>query len=114
MEFFFIILVGIIIGWYLHSWIMVQRMMENPDNFIELANKIKKMDTKIKEQIEKIKSNEIRTEFLHGQCYVYDGETFLAQGEDLHEALSNAEKRFPGQYNFTLRLTEPNKSNQSS
>jgi hypothetical protein len=86
-------------------------MVDNPDVFVKMLNKIKDIDG----EAETEKSpTAIRTEFLHGQCYIYDGETFLAQGATLHEALSNAEKRFPGQYNFTLRLTNPNESNQSS
>jgi hypothetical protein len=114
MELLFILIVGIAIGWYWHAWVMVQRMIDNPDGFIDVAKKIKKIDSDVKDRLEDLKPKAIRTEFLQGQCYVYDGETFLAQGETLHEALTNAEKRFPGQYNFTLRLTKPNESNQSS
>jgi hypothetical protein len=114
MDFFLfliILAVGYVIGWYHHSLTIIRRMVDNPDVFVKMLNKIKDIDG----EAETEKSpTAIRTEFLHGQCYIYDGETFLAQGATLHEALSNAEKRFPGQYNFTLRLTNPNESNQSS
>ena len=115
MDFFlFLIIFGIgyIIGWYHHSLSMLRRMVDNPDTFVEMLNKIKDLNKETGSE-EKVESK-IRTEFLNGQCYLWDGEEFLAQGATLHEALSNAEKRFPGQYNFTLRLTNPNESNQSS
>jgi hypothetical protein len=115
MDLFLLLLavgLGYVIGWHHHAWTMLRRMIENPAVFTDMLNKLKEID---KETVsESTEQTSIRTEFLHGQCYIYDGETFLAQGADLHEALSNAEKRFPGQYNFTLRLTVPNESNQSS
>lgn len=112
MELLFVLIVGIAIGWYWHAFTTIRRMIDNPDVFVEMLNKIKDVDKEIDSKSKEQSS--IRTEFLQGQCYIYDGETFLAQGATLHEALSNAEKRFPGQYNFTLRLTVPNESNQSS
>ena len=116
MDFFLfliILAVGYLIGWYHHSFSILRRMVDNPDMFVKMLNKIKDIDAETEPGTEQPPST-IRTEFLHGQCYIYDGEQFLAQGADLHEALSNAEKRFPGQYNFTFRLTKPNESSQSS
>ena len=117
MDIFFLLLavgLGYVIGWHHHAWTMIRRMIENPTMFTEMIDKLKEIDSDLDSKSRGNTSSEIRTEFLQGQCYIYDGETFLAQGTSLHEALSNAEKRFPGQYNFTLRLTVPNESNQSS
>jgi hypothetical protein len=115
MDLFLLLIVGFIgyiIGWHHHAYSTIRRMIDNPQMFVEMLDKIKDINS---DSVAKSKEpSTIRTEFLHGQCYIYDGEQFLAQGADLHEALSNAEKRFPGQYNFTLRLTKPNESNQSS
>ena len=105
---------GYFIGWHHHSFRTIQRMIDHPDMFLELIKRLKEVDKDIGDAVETNDPSAIRTEFIQGHVYIYDGEQFLAQGADLHEALSNAEKRFPGQYNFTLRLTNPNKSNQSS
>jgi hypothetical protein len=117
MDLIFLLLavcLGYFIGWHHHAFTTIQRMINHPDMFLELIKKLKEVNKDQEDTVETANPSAIRTEFLQGQCYVYDGEQFLAQGADLREALSNAEKRFPGQYNFTLRLTNPNKSNQSS
>jgi hypothetical protein len=113
MELLFILVIGIAIGWYWHAWSMVQRMINNPDAFIDAAKKVKKIDDDLKDHLEELKPKSVRTEFLQGQCYLYEDETFLAQGETVSEALSNAEKRFPNR-KFTFRVIIPNESSQSS
>ena len=115
MDILFLLLaifIGYVIGWHHHAFTTIRRMIENPEIYAELLSKLKEVDTEMPVE-EKVES-QIRTEFLQGQCYIYDGETFLAQGATVSEALDNAEKRFPGQYKFTLRLTLPKESNQST
>ena len=109
---FLAMLIGYIVGWHHHAFTTIRRMIENPEIYAELLSKLKEVDLETIEEAKK--ETKIRTEMFEGQWYIYDDETFLAQGKSLSEALDNAEKRFPGQYEFRLRLTVPNESNQST
>lgn len=105
---------GYFIGWHHHAFKTIQRMIHHPDMFLELIKRLKEVELDQEDTVKTTIPSEIRTEMIEGNWYIYDDETFLAQGKSLSEALANAEQRFPGQYEFNLRLTVPNESNQSS
>ena len=104
--------IGYVVGWHHHAFTTIRRMIEHPEIYAELLSKLKQVDTETVEEVKE--ESKIRTELFDGHWYIYDDETFLAQGKSLTEALANAEQRFPGQYEFKLRLTVPNESNQST
>jgi hypothetical protein len=109
------LLLGIALGFVWGVWratqSFIQRIVEQPEEIRELMNRV---DLAVKKETDtqEPKSEEYRTEWHQGVCYLYDSkDRFMAQGADVLEAMSNAEKRFPG-IKLNFRVNEPNKSNQ--
>lgn len=110
---FLAIVIGYVIGWHHHAFTMIRRMIEHPRAYEELIKKIKEADSEFEIEKELEPRPKIRSEFLEGQYYLWEGETFLAQGPTVLEAVANAEKRFPDR-KFKLRVNIPNESNQNT
>lgn len=115
MDIFLLLIVfflfGIFIGWTSHARAMMVKMTANPDEIIDLLKRLKQVQNEITEEEDGIKSD-VRFEQHQGVYYLYDSnDKFLAQGASVTEAMTNAEKRFPGlKLNFRLNL--PDQSNQ--
>lgn len=91
-----IICSAFLLGWWLNKIATLNRILKDPDKFIELLNKYKDVKDEA-DDAEVVRGIEVER---HGaQLYLFcktSGE-FLAQGETLQEALDRVEKRFPNQ-----------------
>lgn len=115
MEILLFILIwvaGFFTGWISHARAMFHRMTQDPETTIEILKKLKQIQIEEESESQPTQSQEYRTEWHQGVCYLYDHkDNFMAQGADTIEAMKNAEKRYP-KLNLTFRIKDPNESNQ--
>lgn len=116
MEFLLGLMTGIAIGFIWGVWratqSFIERIINQPEEIKELMSRVNTAVQKDRDESNPKSSKDYRTEWHHGQCYLYDAnDNFLAQGESIIEAMDRAEKRFPG-LKLHFELKTPEKSNQ--
>jgi hypothetical protein len=97
MELLIGILIGFIIGWYIHGKILMINILANPTNMIKLLQAYKNApdeDEDGKEVVECIVEKE------NNQYYLYSkiDNQFLIQSPTLESALDKLEQQFPNKY----------------
>ena len=116
MEFIIGLFVGIGIGFFWGVWratqSFIERIMEKPEEIREIMHRVQRINEDYEREISRIDStseqelNTVRAEFIDDVCYLYDAnDRFLAQGASTTDAITAAEKRFPGM-KFHVRLNE--------
>jgi MFS superfamily sulfate permease-like transporter len=119
MEFVLGLLVGILIGFFWGVWratqSFIERIINNPDDIKDLMIRIDRINQDAEQELATgSTSHEVRAEFYHDQCYLYDhNNQFLAQANSLTEALALAEQRHPDR-KFEFRADTANKSTQNT
>ena len=118
MDFVLGMITGIAIGFLWGVWratqSFIQRIIERPEEIREIMTRVERLAKEEDSTQTTIKtaSNEVRVEFHHGVCYLYDhNDQFLAQGATATDAILAAEQRFPGM-TFNLRLNDSKESAQ--
>jgi hypothetical protein len=117
MEFIIGLLVGIAIGFIWGVWratqSFIERVMERPEEIRDIMARIERLDREEEPSESEQHQGQIRAEFHHGVCYLYDhNEQFLAQGATVTEALAQAEQRFPNQkFEFRVNITKESSQN---
>jgi hypothetical protein len=100
MEFLAYIAIAVIayyIGWHARGIIFLSNISENPDRMIKMLEQIKKINEEGSEGLPP-DAIEVQTEVVNGTVFAYNKITgeFLAQATDLHNAMQDAAKRYPG------------------
>ena len=120
MEFLLGLIVGVGIGFLWGVWratqSFIERIVEHPEEIRELMSKIQRAtkddDVESNKESTVDTTQEYRTEWHQGVCYLYDSnDNFMAQGSDIIEAMKNAERRFPG-LKLNFRVNDLDKSAQ--
>ena len=101
MEFLVYIVIAVIayyVGWHARGIVFLSRISENPDRIIDMLNQIKKINENEAEGLP-VDAIEVSTEIVNGMVFAYNRVTgeFFAQASDLHNAMQDAAKRYPGQ-----------------
>jgi hypothetical protein len=94
MEILISLIIGFVIGWYIHGRILLINMLANPTNMIKLLEAYKNApdeDEDGKEVVECIVEKEQNQYFLYSKI----DHVFLAQSPNLESALDNLHERFP-------------------
>ena len=94
MEILISLIIGFVIGWYIHGRILLINMLANPNNMIKLLEAYKNApdeDEDGKEVVECIVEKEQNQYFLYSKI----DHVFLAQSPSLESALDNLHERFP-------------------
>lgn len=100
MEFLVYIVIAVIayyIGWHARAIIFLSNISRNPDQMIKMLEQIKKINEDEAEGLP-VDAIEVSTEIVNGMVFAYNKVTgeFLAQAADLHNAMQDAAKRYPG------------------
>lgn len=88
-------------GWHLRAITILYKISEHPEHMIRLLEQVKKLNDEARLQAEQGVPDdaiEVEAEHVNGMVYAYNkasGE-FLAQAQNLHQALVEAAKRYPG------------------
>jgi uncharacterized protein YneF (UPF0154 family) len=101
----FLIIVGVafvsgaIFGYFHHAKMLYGRILENPDEMIELLKNLKESRIKVADEAIETDDTQFKIEHINNNVYVYasDG-TFLAQGSSLEQAYKIIQDRFPDSY----------------
>lgn len=98
MDSLLLLVVGFVIGWWVHRITVLNRVLKNPDSLIQMLEKYKTAKLEAENAGEETPRN-IRIEKHGNQIYLFAEDTneFLAQAETLQEALALVETRFPSQ-----------------
>jgi hypothetical protein len=85
------------IGSYIRTFQIMQNLAKRPDDFIQMVNKIKEINDSIEIGMPE-DAIEVKTELVNDSIYAYDKLTgeFLAQAQNLHQAMLLAAARYPG------------------
>jgi hypothetical protein len=94
MEIIISLIIGFVIGWYIHGRILMINMLANPTNMIKLLqayNNAPDEDEDGKEVVECIVEKD------QNQFYLYNkiDHTFLVQSTSIESALDNLHEKFP-------------------
>lgn len=100
MDFIVYLAVAIVafwIGYHVRGIIIIANLAANPDKIIKMLEQIKEIN-KAEETGLPLDAVEVEAEVVNNVVYAYDKQTgqFLAQSNDLVDALTIAAKRFPG------------------
>ncbi len=100
MDFIVYLAVAIVafwIGYHVRGIIILANLAANPDKIIKMLEKIKEIN-QAEETGLPVDAVEVEAEVVNNVVYAYDKQTgqFLAQSNDLVDALTIAAKRFPG------------------
>jgi hypothetical protein len=85
------------IGWHLRGITLLANLTRDPDRMIDLINQLKAIQQNEELGVPE-DAIEVEAEHVNGMVYAYNkasGE-FLAQAQNLHQALVEAAKRYPG------------------
>lgn len=98
MDSLLLLVVGFVIGWWVHRISVLNRILKNPDSLIQMLEKYKTAKIEAENAGDDTYRN-IRVEKHDNQVYLFAEDTneFLAQAETLQEALVLVETRFPAQ-----------------
>jgi spore cortex formation protein SpoVR/YcgB (stage V sporulation) len=92
-------------GWFFRGAVLLARFSDNPEHFIDILEKIKKVNEEIKQEtVEKKLGTELSIE-RHGEmlyAFIKGTDQFVAQGTDIDSVLAEAKKRFPGRKFFGI------------
>lgn len=88
-----LLVLAFIFGWWLHKITTLNRILRDPDHFIDLLTKYKA----VMNEDDQSNPEEVEIERINDTLYVYtkNSKEFLAQAPTLEEALSRINKRFP-------------------
>jgi hypothetical protein len=94
MEILIGIIIGFVIGWYIHGRILLVNMLSKPDTMIKLLQTYKDAPDDSPDDKEVV---ECLVEKEQNQFYLYSklDNTFLVQSTSLESALDNLHERFP-------------------
>lgn len=83
------------------------RISKEPDKFIDMLTEIKKINEAEDEGMPE-DFIEVQTEQVNGMTYAYEKTTgqFLAQAQNLHQAMVEASNRYPGKKFWHPELTK--------
>jgi hypothetical protein len=97
------------VGSHVSAFRMMQRMVNNPDNMIELITKLKEIN---EEEALPDDAIEVKTENVNDLVYAYNKVTgeFLAQANNLHQVMTLAAKRYPGKKFWHPEMTQDNQT----
>ena len=104
MEYLFDLLLLAVIFWLgkkYQTWMFIADIYRDPDHYLKLAKKVKDTKAEIESQeasaAQDCDSVEVRTEIVNDVIYCYDRATgeFLAQAQNLHQAMLLAAVRYP-------------------
>lgn len=103
MELIIIAGVAFWAGWFFRGIVLLARFSDNPQHFIDILERIKKVNEDMKrETVEDTTGTELSIE-RHGDvlyAFVKDTNQFIAQGNDLTSVLNEANKRYPNRRFF--------------
>lgn len=118
MEFLTGLIIGISIGFVWGVWratqSFIERIITKPEEIKEIMHRVAEIsETDLSSESEPNQNAQpVRAEFIDNVCYLYDStDNFLAQGPTVTDAITAAERRFPGVI-FTFRTNESNESHQ--
>ena len=85
------------IGSHVRTFQIMQNLAHRPDDFIEMVNKIKDINSSIDEGMPE-DAIEVKTENVNDLVFAYNKVTgeFLAQAGNLHQVMVLAANRYPG------------------
>jgi hypothetical protein len=94
-----IFVIGFVFGWYIHSWKITKRILEDPEHMIQMLESYKKAKINLENVSSWDGTREVIVEKHGPMLYIFAKDTneFLAQGPTLQDALDILEKRFPNQ-----------------
>lgn len=99
MDSLLLLLAGVVVGWWLHRISVLNRILKNPDNFIQILEKYKVAKQEAETLSEGNGYRSLKVERHGDMLYLFaeDTDEFLAQAPTLQAALDLVEKRFPNQ-----------------
>ena len=106
--------IGGFIGGQIATYKMLRAMAKDPKPFLALAEKLKQIeaDTTMPATSNDSETVEIEIENVDGMVYAYNKATgeFLAQAQNIYQAVSLASMRFPGKKFWHSSLKQDNQS----
>jgi hypothetical protein len=116
MENLFELLVAVAVGYYIGSWvkeqIMLVRMVRNAEEIIKHLQHAQQVLAEVEEVNMPEDAIEVATEQVNNLVYAYNKTTgeFLAQAQNLHQAMTLAAKRYPGKKFWHPELVKDNQT----
>ena len=110
MEYIIYLIVALVaywLGWHARGVIFLANISQRPEHMIKMLEKIKEIneseDVGLPED-----AIEVQTESVNGLIYAYEKTTgqFLAQAQNLHQAMLLAAARYPGKKFWHPELKE--------
>ena len=106
-----IFVVAFAIGWWMRTATMLNKILQDPDNMIDLLNKYKKLKDDADTELDEVVTGDqtlLNIERVSGVYYAYgtNGE-FLAQGPDFRTMFQTIKDRFPNR-DFRIDKYQPN------
>jgi hypothetical protein len=116
MENLFELLIAGAVGYFIGSWvkeqIMLVRMVRNAKDIIKYLEHAQRVMEEVEADGIPEDAIEVEIERVNGFVYAYNKMTgeFLAQAQNLHQAMTLAAKRYPGKKFWHPELTEDSRT----
>ena len=112
MENLFELLIAAAVGYYIGSWVkeqlMLIRMIRNARETIKYLEHAQRVMEEVETDGAPEDAIEVEVEQVNGSVYAYNKSSgeFLAQAQNLHQAMTLAAKRYPGKKFWHPELTQ--------